>query len=273
MQSIACLPSPQTPGSQDRLDSRTKAWSRISSILTQNIESVDQAMLDLRTNTDDLISKLRQQCELHVEQLQGVKVALQTAVEEVESTLTADNPLIQTELGRFIRTAVLKDESHLVLFSYGIDVNPEPIRVLMDCGWKKPDSVPCVKGYKINLFHLQTQQMTTFKVNMNFQHGESFCFITPDSLLCVGGHPATASAYIFNTSTQALTEIQSMRTARTCGGIWKSCLHVYLFGGYNSTDRPIECSEKFSVLDPAGRHVLPPQQLLPLRIRRQNLPG
>lgn len=112
-----------------------------------------------------------------------------------------------------------------------------------------------VHASTLNVFNLETAQVTTKEIQTFFNAAVVCCLVSGEEVICIGGNPPATSAYIIRISTAEMRNASDMHCERGWPGVihWRES--VYVFGG--NINPSIKEAERY---EPAGNRwvQLPP---------------
>ena len=199
------------------------------------IEEVTAKVEELRTALEVLYSEKMQE-------LQEMKAHVSASLEEVERTLAEEQPPLTTKFAPHIRHCT-EHSAPLHLFTCSVSSSPALLQLTL-----QPTTLAGVWCNTAFLYEVQSQQLTKHTLSVNFGYGGSYIECDKDTLLCVGGFPASSKVYSLNLSSFQLTSLPSLSTPRSSPGLAKVNTQFYAFGGYADPTSLSSC-EKMQLSD------------------------
>ena len=262
---LAQLPNYKRPEYLETLKKRRETfhmvydqvWSQVNSV-DKVITEIEQAALEITFLVNSKVGELRLiKAEL--------SASVQNALEEVEATLTEQEPKLITYYGPTFR-ALTERPREFQLLSLRLHTLPPHSVVTFESRVSLPeellgaasfclaeevvgcDKFSAVCGRTLTLYDVQTQQTLKNQLAVDFGAGGSYLEMGGNQLLCLGGDPATTATYLLDLVSYQLTKLPPLCEPRRACGVARVAQVVYAFGGFDDKKVLQTASEKSSSL-------------------------
>lgn len=85
---------------------------------------------------------------------------------------------------------------------------------------------------RVEIFYLDSQKTSRHTIPINFSSGVSYIELDRNSLLCLGGNPASQEVYSLDLTFFHLTSLPPLCSPREGAGLAQSATYTFVFGGY-----------------------------------------
>ena len=219
---------------------RLEALNGVRVEAMKSIGMVEKTIAEFTAKIEEMQAALAAFCTEKVRQLQEIKACLSkdisAALEEVEKTLTQDQPLFASQYAALFRNRTEK-LAPMELFTYKITSLSPLELVKIDFQLVNPQellrhaTLVGVYGNEAFLYGVESQHITRHTLSVNFGYGGSYVKISRDKVLCIGANPASASVYMLELPEFQLTPLPALSTPRGAAGVTRVNACVYVFGG------------------------------------------
>lgn len=231
------------PGYMERREAQIVALPRVREQVGRNVREVEKCIEEYCAKTEEFIAALNRQKAETVELLSRKKAQIEDSLGEVEATLAEFKPDLKTVYGELIREQLDRNSADFSLFDYELTITkPETCLNLNieDSVWNGTRKFPCIYGNTLRLYDIKSKDITSFPLSISFTYGSVFCLLSANSVLCLGGSPASSSVYELSLSTLKFTTLPSTNVPRQYPGIAKVKDCVYAFGSYKPNSASCE---------------------------------
>lgn len=252
----------------ETLKKRRETFSVVYSQVWSQVNSVDKVIAEIEQTAQEIASLINSTvAELRLLKAE-LSASVRTALEEVEATLTEQEPKLTTNYGPTFR-ALIECPREFQLFSLKVHTTPPQSVVTYESRVSLPqellgvtslcldeeevtcDKFPAVCGRTLTLYDLHTQQTLKNQLAVDFGTGGSYLEIGNYQLLCLGGDPASTAVYLLDLVSYQLTKLPPLCEPRRACGVIRVAQTVYAFGGFDGKKMLQSASEKRS--SPTGQ--------------------
>lgn len=233
---IAALKYAKDPEYLTELHRRISFLPQIRLQTEKNLAEIAKCAKDFLEKTEQLINLLVTQAKEEARSLRQQSREIEESLIEIENKLTERDPELTTKYAAIMWEHLDSGSADFELFQYEIDCPQYPPLLHLKtrneveclCGLK---IFPCISGQMLLLHDINGDEQTTIRLSETFTQGAVFCLLDSQSMLGVGGDPASASAYLINWKEGEVYNRSTMIGGRAFPGITKVEQHVYVFGG------------------------------------------
>ena len=238
------------PGYFERLNHRSANWPLAKHALRQNVLQVEACAREVTLTAERMVKFIQDSAQretLNLDKLRKqISEDIEAAIDATEKTMYEDSPNLPSPYCTLLRCDTF-DVDTFRLFDYRLSCPPPDSLFSLSYTLKALQSptqsiLPRISRHSVVLHDLCTDDYESYQ--LSFPYRASFCQIDPDTVLCVGGGPPVATAFMVDLQAISLSPISPMHTARKYPGVIKHSSYVYIFGG---NDPSITACEKFSV--------------------------
>lgn len=228
---------------------RLEAFPRVRDEAFSSIEQVNTAITELTNKVEEIKAALTVLCSEKVKELLDMKASLikhiSLALEEVERTLTEEEPLLNTLYGNFLRQYIEKT-GPLEIFSFTIEICTPLLSVHSQLSPQYYPSTTLAAVWRDGayLYNVQKEHLTRHVLSKNFGDGGSYVELDRRRLLCVGARPASSAVYLLELPSFQLSALPSLSTPRVNSGLAKVKDRIYAFGGLSDGEEVLSSCEK-----------------------------
>lgn len=233
---LAALKDYKTQGYMERREKRVAALSKVQEQVSNDLKAVDNCIIEVLSKAEELITQITHKKEEIMRELQEKRREIEDSMREVMDSLARDKPKLRSLYGELIREQLDNGcNSDFSLFQYSVDTENPQLRLTFDI--KKPipqdqSEFPCISMDKLRLYDHKNKHIQEFSLQTSFTQGTVFCILSPISVLCIGGEPASSSVGLLDVSTREIEIWPGTYVRRAYPGVAKVGESVYVFGSY-----------------------------------------
>lgn len=227
------------------LHARTMQFPRVREQTYRSLQVLAQCKSEVSATTEALICTIQQRCRDILLLLDTRKNEIEAALTAVESSLIEPRPDFSMPFAQELRTFTDQAITDFVLFSYQLNhISPDCLLLVnledQPYALNGLKQYPCLYGNSLILHDLKTQTKQERTLHLSFTKGTMFCPRSRDTVLCLGGCPATSAAYLYVVSRNEFSKLPNMGVARAYPGVALVGSDVYAFGSYDPPSREAE---------------------------------
>lgn len=229
---ISTLPRLKEPGNLGRVQGRISVLQEVRELTQRNLGEVDACIGELTAKVDQLTKYYSEAVEV----LRKNRREIEASLEELETTITEEQPELRSPYGRTMRAYLDRKSTFFELFEYRVNaLDPKSLLDVRNQRYSlyEPKLFPSIAGKTLRLYDLVWKESRSFSLSSTFTDGTVFCLLDSSNVLCIGGLPPTASVFLLDISEQKLSARPNMSIARSYTGVIKAGAYVYAFGSYN----------------------------------------